>query len=697
MSGGDVPTGPGEGEARTRPLLGAFVVIAVISLLAAPMVLPVEQSGVNEPGILVAITLVGLIAGYLVAKRPDHPISWLLSAAAFAGGVAGFAALALPPGLSSMTWWQAALAVVSGPAWYALLFIVLVMIPLLFPTGSPPSPRWRIVGWVPGVSLALIAVAWMVQERFCTDWDSEEVCTSSVANPIGITGVQNPEQSALGSALFVLLVSGALFALASLIVRYRRSGSAERHQIKWVAFSIGLFTTGTILIDFVWSDLLDNPELAGSWMIDQVLWLMIPASIAVAILRYRLYDIDVVISKTLVYGALALLISGLYVGIVVGLGSVLGLYVGPDQPDTILGIAALVVIPIVFQPARRWLERRANRIVYGRRETPYEVLSSFSQRVAEVDPGVLVQMARSLAEGTTAESVGIWSGAGAGERLIASWPDGTGAYPAGRVATKPIVHQGDVLGRVTLTLSPGQALLPMDQKLMSQVASGLGLALRNRLLTQDLQIRVEQLRQSRRRIVAVQDQTRRQLERNLHDGAQQRLVALKIKLGLATAMAEKEELDGLSAVLADLRDQSDRVIETVREFARGIYPPLLEAEGLGAALSANFRKAPVPVSLQSSGVGRYPRELEATVYFCLLYAVSGAVARGAGSVQVLVDESDGSLLFQVRDDGVAASAAEMVNLVDRVDAAGGRLKVDSRPGHGTLVDASLPVLEAAAI
>lgn len=682
------------GDTRGRPWLGAIVVLVVMAMLVAPWFLPGEMSD-NEPGILVAVALVGLIAGYLVAKRPDHPISWLLAAAALAGGVAGLAALALPPGLTSLTWWQAVLAVISGPAWYALLFMMLVLIPLLFPTGSPPSPRWRFVGWVPGLSIAVIGVAWMVQEGFCTHWDENDVCTSTVANPIGIEGMQNPEQSFIGAALFLILMCGALLALASLVVRYRRSGSAERHQIKWVAFSIGLFTIVSVLIDFVWSDLLGNPGFAGNWIIDQVLWLMIPASIALAILKYRLYDIDVVISKTLVYGALAIVITGLYVGIVIGLGSLLGIYTSGEEPNTVLGLVALVVIPLVFQPARRFLERWANRVVFGRSSTPYEVLSSFSQSAAAVDPGVLTDVARSLAEGTTAHGTSIWALTDREPALLASW--GSDASDPDRGIKAPISHGGDDLGWISLVPALGQTLLPSDERLLGQVASGLGLALKNQALTSELRATVDQLRESRRRIVAVQDTTRRQLERNLHDGAQQRLVALKIKLGLASAMAEKNGTASVADRLQDLKHQADRVIDSVREFARGIYPPLLEAEGLGPALSAHFRKAPVAVNLQSSGAGRYPREYEATVYFCLLNAVAGAAARGATSVQVIVDEAEGHLVARVRDDGAAAASEEMVNLVDRIDAAGGHWTVDSRDGHGTLVEFRLEVAQGAAL
>ncbi len=582
------------------------------------------------------------------------------------------------PALDLITW----LAIGVAP----LTLTTVVFIIALFPSGELQSSWLR---WPLRIVVGVTILGVLIRGVLPITTISGDL---TLTNPWGIESLAPLlplDGWAFGFVALVLLASAV-----DLVVRWRRSEGVERLQMRALAMGIAFWAL-LIALTFVLIFL----GLEGSQLIvvENLAWATglaaLPVAIGAAVARYRLYDIDVVISKTLVYGALAVLITGLYVGIVVGLGSLLGLYVGGEGPDTLLGLAALVVIPLVFQPARRWLERWANRVVFGRKATPYEVLSGFSQRVAAVDPETLVQVARSLTEGTTAEGAGIWATDRGRLRLVASWPSDMGLGPGGVGATAPIAHDGEELGIVGLVSAPGQSILPTDERLLGQVASGLGLALRNRALTADLESRVEQLRDSRRRIVAVQDRTRRQLERDLHDGAQQRLVALKIKLGLATAMADREGGAEISEILAGLRGQADHVIETVREFARGIYPPLLEAEGLPAALSANFRKAAVPVSLQSAEVGRYPRDTEATAYFLLLTAVAGSVARGADSVLVVLDEEAGDLVFEVRDDGGPVDPDQFVKLLDRVDAASGTMHADSVMGHGTTIRARLPVVE----
>ena len=380
------------------------------------------------------------------------------------------------------------------------------------------------------------------------------------------------------------------------------------------------------------------------------------------------------------------------------------LFGAQDEPNVWLGVVATVVIAIAFQPLRRRLQRVADRIVFGRRVTPYEVLSSFSQAVAAVDPDVLNEVAESLTEGTTATAASIWVTRDDGFHRIAAWPTATvegESAPAGD-RLEDITHDGERLGVLSLTLPAGQSLPPTDERLLEQVSSGLGLALRNLLLTDDLQTRVDQLRESRRRIVAVQDKTRQALERDLHDGAQQRLVALKIKVGIGESMAEQQGFDDVRQILANVKDETDLTIDSLRTLARGIYPPLLEAEGLGPALTTQLHRAPMPVTVQAAGVGRHPREIEATVYFCVLEAVQNTVKHAqAQSVLVSVTNTNGHLGFEVRDDGIGfdpdrAHGQGLINITDRLDAVEGTLEIESDPGHGTVVRGRVPVLEVVA-
>jgi signal transduction histidine kinase len=660
-----------------------------------------RSGGELDLDVLLGLVVVAMIAGIMLARRPHHPISWVLSGTAISGAVAAVSAAALPGEVSDAPRWQVVLGVMDGPAWIVFLFTLLCLVPLLFPTGAPPSPHWRWVAWVGISDTVVLSFLFMFQEELCTDI-SDGTCLVPIDNPIGIPGLPDPE-FVLGGAFFGVFAVTTLAAAVSVVVRFARSRGVERQQLKWFTLNIPLFVLTVLTGEFLWVDLLGNPEPPFILRAD-LLFLSIPATIALAILRYRLYDIDLVISRTFVYGALAVFIAGVYVAIVVGVGGLLGT---GDEPNRVLSIAATALVAIAFQPVRRWLQQLANRLVYGRRATPYQVLSEFSRRLSATDEHVIDQVARSLADGTSAQSAAVWVRSGDRFQRSTVWPEDslhpepvsadTDQIP-GADRTAWVMHDGERLGALALTFPRGQQPTPLDERLLSEVAAGLGLALRNSLLVADLRRRVEELRESRRRIVAAQDGTRRQLERDLHDGAQQQLVALKVKLALARRLAASSGAQQASEVLEGLNTEAESAIQAMRDLARGIYPPLLEAEGLGPALAALARKAPLPVSLEAPGIGRYPRQIESTVYFCIVEALQNTARHArAHSAHIRLGEEGGELVFSVRDDGTgfdptATSPGNgLVNLAERIDALEGRLEIRSAPGEGTTITGSLPV------
>jgi signal transduction histidine kinase len=239
-------------------------------------------------------------------------------------------------------------------------------------------------------------------------------------------------------------------------------------------------------------------------------------------------------------------------------------------------------------------------------------------------------------------------------------------------------------------------LRPAEEKLAEDLASQAGLVLRNVRLTEELLARLEELRRSRQRIVAAQDEERRRLERNLHDGAQQQLVALQIKLSLAERLAEEgcRVRDQLAALKAD----AGEALENLRDLARGIYPPLLADQGLAAALSAQARKAAIPVEVITEQLPRYPQDQEAAVYFCVLEALQNVAKYAmATHATVTLSEEQGSLTFTVTDDGAGFDTSTtsygtgLQGMADRLAAQGGTLEVTSAPGQGTTVRGRLPV------
>lgn len=670
-----------------------MVTPGVVMMLSLPDVDRLDRA------IFSAILLAFATVGAVVATRiPGNRVGWLFLAAGLLGS------LDMVTTIYARLAWEAELPGGVVAAWVEQLVffpsvILLVAPALFFPDGRLPSPRWR---WVVGAML--VAAVGLGAGSALTPGELNAI---PAPNPLGVEAL-DPDESLLFGFGFLILFSLTLLGTAgSIVFRFRRSQGVERQQLKWFAYAAtwaGAGVATTFLVATLTQEFgMTTPGWIGTLLGPLVLLgiLAVPVAAGMAILRYRLYDIDVVISRTLVYGSLAVFITVVYVGTVVGVGQFVG---SGDEPSPVLAVTATAVVAVAFQPMRRRLQRVANRMVFGRRATPYEVLSTFSQRVAAVDPDVLSQIARSLAEGTTAEAASVWMSRSAEMQLIASWPGDPSLpsmVPVDQVPAEhgePVIHDGEQLGLVTLRLPPGQPFSPVDARLLEQVAAGLGLALRNLRLTEDLRERVVELRESRRRIVAVQDRTRRKLERDLHDGAQQRLVALKIKLGIAVTMAAKARLAEVEKALGEIRVGADDAIDSVRDFARGIYPPLLEAEGLGVAVRARTRKMPLPVTVQAAGVGRHPRELEATVYFCVLEALDNAVRHSGGSsVLVVLDESDGHLRFEVRDDGDGFDLSStgrgtgISNMADRLDAVEGVLEVSSEPGRGTVVSGRIPL------
>jgi signal transduction histidine kinase len=220
--------------------------------------------------------------------------------------------------------------------------------------------------------------------------------------------------------------------------------------------------------------------------------------------------------------------------------------------------------------------------------------------------------------------------------------------------------------------------------------------LKNVGLTAELLARLEDLRASRQRLVAAQDEERRRLERNLHDGAQQNLVALKVKLGLAEAFAEKDPARA-KVLVGELKDDADEALETLRDLARGIYPPLLADKGLTAALESQARKATLPVEVSADGIGRYPQDVEAALYFCVLEALQNVQKyANAKHVMVRLGDRDGMVTLEVVDDGDGFDPATrprgsgLTNMSDRLDALGGWVEVQSQPGAGATLRGGIP-------
>ena len=253
----------------------------------------------------------------------------------------------------------------------------------------------------------------------------------------------------------------------------------------------------------------------------------------------------------------------------------------------------------------------------------------------------------------------------------------------------PVLHQGELLGAISVKMPKDEPLRPAGEQLVTDVASQAGLVLSNAGL-------IEDLRASRQRLVTAQDEARRRLERNIHDGAQQDLVALGIKLRLAGMTVDEDPAEA-KEMLGELQADAAGALTNLRDLARGIYPPLLADLGLAAALDAQAGKSPVPVTVEADGIGRFGEATEAAVYFCCLEALQNiAKYAGASSARICLRAENGTLRFTVSDDGAGDDARHTPlgsgqrNMADRLAALGGRLEVRSAPSQGTTITAQLP-------
>ncbi len=579
--------------------------------------------------------------------------------------------------------------------WLPAFFLILTLGLLWFPDGRPPTQRWRWVGWY---SAAVIAVgvaggAWYGRP--------------SSAVPLLSDAETEAAEALVFAVLVVLSVVAVALSVSGLVVRYRRSTGVTRHQIRWIAWGGAFFGAayGAVLVA---SLIVGNTmSLDATTIVLLAAEALLVGSFVVAITKYRLYDIDVVISRTVTYGALAVFITVLYVAIVVGIGNLAG---QGDDPNPVLAVGATAAVALLFEPARRRFQRWANQLVYGKRATPYEVLARFSTRTAtESDDEVLERIPRLIVDGTGATKATLWTLEGDELRPAAWWPQdeevpsplpmthGRWSDP-GADYSVAVEHRGEVLGGLSLVIGRGETLTPAEEELVQNLAGGLGLAMRNARLTADLRHQVAALAESRERILTAADEARRDLERDLDMGPQQELVAVKVKLGVVRSRAEQADAAQTAGVLAQLEDEVGTAIVSVRDFARGVYPPLLEADGLSAAISAEGDKAAIPVTLETDGIGRYPRDVETAVFFTVLEALQNAAKYSdPNAVTIRLADDGASLRFAVTDDGrgfdpgTVDEGSGIPGMRDRVDAAGGTLSVESTPGAGTTITGSVPL------
>jgi len=353
-------------------MLAFYIVSLVVGLILAGANGSFQQDPTNQAMLLLGFSAFMVVGALIVAHRPGNAIGWIFSAIAllaFTGQLANeyatYAYVTRPgslPGAILAAWY-------ASWSWFVVVALALVFTPLLFPTGRLLSPRWRPVAWLAGVTTVALTVLGALQANL--DLVGDQV----IANPIGIAAEENPEVSAVGAGLLILLVLVIAVAFASLVIRFRRSRGAERQQLKWFTYA-GALLPLALLDDYL-------PAPVGDLVFGVVI-VFLPVAAGIAILRYRLYDIDRLINRTLVYGLLTALLAGVYGGAVLILGQAFG-GVGGDPPSWAVAGATLAVAALI-QPARRRIQTVVDRRFNRRKFDAAKTVEAFSARLRdEVD------------------------------------------------------------------------------------------------------------------------------------------------------------------------------------------------------------------------------------------------------------------------------------------------------------------------
>ena len=633
-----------------------------------------------------AILPLYLVGVFLVSRRPDHPQArrLLLAASCMAMGVAieDLVAVAYQDGHVGPEFWLVNLVYAEVNLVSTVAGITLIA---LYPEGVAERPWIRrtvralwVLCLVP--PLLLLTHPTLVVDQWLP------APAEPVPNPWAIEWLA-PVGSAL-SGVAIGYAVGALVGPGLLLWRYRHSDRDQRALMRWLLYTllaaVGLLALAQlgralgISTVWAWDALLSVVSVATM--------LMLAVSVVVGVLRHGLFDIDVVFRRSAVYAILWLGIGALYVAVAASPG----LALGGDIPVE-LAVFLTIGVAVAFQPVRRRLEAWADRWVFGRRVDHYEVLRSLGATL-EHSIGLtelMPRLAGAVRDGLGARWVRVsLPGEGEIQETVGS-PDGDAAL------TQDLRRGEELIGRIECGPKDG-GYTAEDRQLLATLSGQAATAIANVGLTAQLSERLGELARSRNRILSAQDAERRRIERDLHDGAQQQVVALITKLRLARNQVERNESP--AALLAEMQRDVRELLTELRELAHGIHPPVLSDNGLVAAVEARAGRLPVPVVVHAEEAlrrQRFPEDVEGAAYFVVCEALTNVLKHAdATGTEIELAATGEVLSIDVSDDGagfgVPGRGTGLTNSRDRVEALGGRLGIDSRPGAGTRLHAELP-------
>jgi signal transduction histidine kinase len=659
---------------RATRLAFALAVYATIVLLTAAAIsvgTDIHAGPSPRWAVFVEIALAltfGPIAVMIVSRQPRNPIPWLLLFFACVAStqlvVSYLAQSMVADGTSGANWVAWLSSWMISPA-FASLYTLLLQ---LFPTGRPATPRFRPLL---RATIAVLIIAVIVQPLTGDELDSYV----HVQNPVGLLP---PWANGILVVCEAIILS---LSIASVVVRYRRASGLERLQLGWyvLAAILTALTFLAALTIYAFSPYIGD----GLFAISAGMVIALPVVAGIAMIRHHLYDLDLVLNRTLVYGALSACVIGAYAGLVLGVGAI------ASGQGTVVAAVAAAVCALAAAPLRSRLQRGVNRFLYGARDEPVAAVADLGRRLeATLEPGAVLptlvdSVARALrlpyAAVELATTAGYLPGAHVGE-------------PRGLPLEISLLSQGETVGR--LLLSPrraGEELTQADRNVLEMLARQAGPAVQAVRLHADLQ-------RSREQLITAREEERRRLRRDLHDGLGPSLAAIAMQIAAAGSLADKPE--ALHELLSGLEQQTLQALADIRRLVYDLRPPALDELGLVSALREQGRRfSNLCVTVEADEhFDDLPAALEVAIYRIASEAITNAAKHGnASTCEVTLSHRD-ALELEVRDDGdglpdTLHAGIGMSSMRERATELGGTCTIANAAGGGTIVHARLPVHE----
>lgn len=484
----------------------------------------------------------------------------------------------------------------------------------------------------------------------------------------------------------------------SIVFRYRHiSNSVQRQQIKWVVASGSVFVliyiSQYIILPFIRPGLSNVLYNLTYFPLRFLSGMLVAVSIGFAIFRYRLWDIDIIINRTLVYGGLTAIVVSIYVIVVGTLGTTI-----QGRSNLLISIIATGLVAVLVQPLRDRLQRGVNRMMYGERDDPVTVLSRLGKRLeATLAPdAILPVLTETIAQTLKLPYAAITWGANHDGEVAASF-----GHPVGEVARFPLSHQGETIGQLVIApRAPGEEFSPADHHLLKNIAHQAGMAVHAVSLTADLQ-------RSRQRLVTAREEERRRLRRDLHDGLGPNLASQGLKLAAVTQLLEKDPASAMT-LLEQVMAQNQSTVEEVRHLVYGLRPPALDELGLVAAIRDHVAgmdgKASLQIEIKEPNGGLPPLSaaVEVVAYRIILEALTNVIRHAQAQhcvIQFSLDlrDSGHSLQIEIQDDGIGLPRTPRAgvgtrSMRERAEEVGGTCVIESKAGRGTRVCIQVPLI-----